>query len=151
MFLLWLRQLHLHGDQTPASVPPPAEGRSSPTNTPVSPPSFFILLSFVWFYVFFSTGQVLLSALSWCSACTSVPEGVFLICPWREMCSMSTYSSAILFLPSLTDFWEDLLWPMLAKPCFLSKLYQTRSFQSMKSLKNPLPVSSLRAFFQKLW
>ena len=37
MFLLWLRQLPQCGDRTPASVPPPAEGRSSPTNTPVSP------------------------------------------------------------------------------------------------------------------
>ena len=61
------------------------------------PPSFFVLLSFVWFYVFFSTGQVLLSALSWCSACTSVSEGVFLMYPWREMYSTSTYSSTILF------------------------------------------------------
>ena len=40
-----------------SSVPPPAEGRSSPTNTPVFPPSSFVLLSFVWFYMFFSTGQ----------------------------------------------------------------------------------------------
>ena len=61
------------------------------------PPSFFVLLSFVWFYVFFSTGQVLLSALSWCSACTSVSEGVLLMYPWREMYSTSTYSSTILF------------------------------------------------------
>ena len=38
MFLLWLRQLPCCGDRTPASVPPPAEGRSSPANTPVSPP-----------------------------------------------------------------------------------------------------------------
>ena len=38
MFLLWLRQLPRCGDQTPASVPPPAEGRSSPTNTPVHLP-----------------------------------------------------------------------------------------------------------------
>ena len=37
MFLLWLRQLSGCGDQTPASVPPPAEGRSSPTNAPVFP------------------------------------------------------------------------------------------------------------------
>ena len=29
----------------------------------------------------FSTGQVLLSALSWCSACTSMSEGVFLMYP----------------------------------------------------------------------
>ena len=96
MFLLWLRQLHLHGDQTPASVPPPAEGRSSPTNTSVFPPSSFVLPSFSWFYIFFSTGQVILSTPSWCSACTSVSEGVFLIYPWREMYFMSTYSSTIL-------------------------------------------------------
>ena len=59
----------------------PTEGRSSPTNTPVFPPSSFLLPSFVWFYVFFSAGQLLLSALSWCSACTSVSEGVFLVYP----------------------------------------------------------------------
>ena len=35
---------------------PAAEGRSSPTNTPVFPPSSFILPSFAWFYIFFSTG-----------------------------------------------------------------------------------------------
>ena len=32
----------------------------------------------------------------WCSACTSVSEGVFLMYLWREMYSTSTYSSAIL-------------------------------------------------------
>ena len=53
--------------------------------------------SFVWFYIFFSTGQVLLSVLSWCSACISVSEVVFLIYLWRKMYSTSTYSSAILF------------------------------------------------------
>ena len=52
-------------------------------NTPVFPPSSFILPSFVWFYTFFSAGQVLLSTVSWCSACTSVSEGVFLIYQWR--------------------------------------------------------------------
>ena len=80
----------------PASVPPSTESRSSPTYT-VCPSSSFILLSFAWFYIFFSTGQVLLSALSWCSAFTSVSEGVFLMYPWGEMYSTSTYSSAILF------------------------------------------------------
>ena len=65
MFLLWLRRLPQCGDWvTPASVPPPSEGRSRPINTPVSPPSSFILLSFAWFYVFFSAGQVFLSALA---------------------------------------------------------------------------------------
>ena len=68
-------------------------------NTPVFPPSSFILPSFAWFCIFFSTGQVLLSALSWCSACTSVSEGVFLMYPWREMYSTSTYSSASFFIP----------------------------------------------------
>ena len=97
MFLLWLRQLPCCGDWTPASVPSPAKDRSSPTETPVFPPSSFILLSFAWFYIFFSTGQVLLSALSCCSACTSVSEGVFLMYLWREMYSTSTYSSTILF------------------------------------------------------
>jgi len=43
------------------------------------PPSSFILPSFVWFYILFFTGQVLLSTLSWCSACTSASEGVFLM------------------------------------------------------------------------
>ena len=79
----------------------PAEGRSSPTNTPVFPPSSFLLLSFAWFYILFFTGQVLLSTLSWCSACTSVSEGVFLTYPWREMDSTSACSSAILFSRTL--------------------------------------------------
>ena len=52
---------------------------------PLTPPSSFILLSVAWFYIFFSGGQVLLSALSWYSACTSVSEGVFLLYLWREM------------------------------------------------------------------
>ena len=67
--------------------------------TLLSPPSSFILPSFAWFHIFFSTGQVLLSARSWCSARTSTSEGVFLMDPWREMSSTSTYSSAILFSP----------------------------------------------------
>ena len=79
----------------PASVPPPIKGRSSPTNTPVFPPSSFILSSFVWSCIFFSSGQVLLTALTWCSAYTVVYEGVFPTNPWREMYSMSTYFSAI--------------------------------------------------------
>ena len=74
----------------------PTKGRGT-TNTPVSPPSSFILPSFAWIYIFFSPGQVLLSALSWCSACTFVSEGIFLMYLWREMYSTSTYSSTILF------------------------------------------------------
>ena len=85
MFLLWLRQLPWCGDRTPASVPQPAQGRFSPSNTAVFPRSSFILLSFAWFYIFFSTGQVLLFALIWCSVCTSVSEGIFLMHPWRDV------------------------------------------------------------------
>ena len=106
MFLLWLRQLPCCGDRTPAPVPPPTEGRSSPTNTAVLTPRSFILPSFGWFYIFFSTGQVLLSTLSWCSACTSVSEGVFLMYPWRDMYSTPTYSSAILLF-SLCVLFDD--------------------------------------------
>ena len=70
---------------------------SSLTNTPVSPPSSFVLPSCAWFYIFFSSRQVLLLTLIWCSAGTSVSEGVFLMYLWREMYSTSTYSSASLF------------------------------------------------------
>ena len=116
MFLLWLRQLPCYGYQTPASLSPPTECRSRPTNTPVFPPSFFVFPSFAWFCIFFSTGQVLLSTLSWCSACTSVSEGVFLMYLWREMYSTSTYSSAILFSPVM-HLWFHL--SSISYSCFL--------------------------------
>ena len=45
------------GGQTPASGPPPAEGRSRPSNSPPFPPSSFVLLSFTWVSMFFSTGH----------------------------------------------------------------------------------------------
>ena len=62
----------------------------------------FILPCFAWVYIFFSAGQVLLSTFSWCSAFTFVSEGVFLMFSRREMYSMSTYSSTILFFPTST-------------------------------------------------
>ena len=71
------------------------------------PPSSLILASFVWVFIFFSAGQVLLSTLSWCSALTSVSEGVSLVCPWREMYSRSTYSSVILFFLGNTCWFPD--------------------------------------------
>ena len=82
------------------SSPPPPQLRAGPVLLtllffPVR--NSFILPSFPWFYIFFSAGQVLLSTLSWCSALTSVSKGVFLMHPWREMYSTSTYSSTILF------------------------------------------------------
>ena len=106
MFLLWLKQLPQCGDQTPATVLPPTEGRSSATNTPVFPPRSFILLSFAWFYIFFSAGQVLLSILSWFVLRSSVSEGVFLMYAWREMYSTSTCSVIILF-PPLMNFYIE--------------------------------------------
>ena len=61
-------------------------------------------------YIFFSAGQVLLSTLSWCSAHTSMSDCVFLMYLWREMYSMFTYSSTILF--SMFLFWKNssLVW-----------------------------------------
>ena len=92
MFLLWLRQLPQCGDQSPASVSPTLPGQCKcPAYTPVFPPSSFTPQSFVWFCIFFPAAQVLLSALSWCSAYISISESVFLMYPWREM-----YSSTLL-------------------------------------------------------
>ena len=51
-FLLWLRQLHPCGDRTPASVPPPTKGMSSPMNTPVIfclvPSSYRVLHGYIY-------------------------------------------------------------------------------------------------------
>ena len=112
---------------TPASVSPPGEGRSSPTNTPVSPPSFFILPSFVWYCIFFSSGQVLLSTVSWCSACTSVFEDVFLMHPWREMYSTSTYPSAFLFSFSVFIFISFFLMLLFCSNLFLDFVWNFKS------------------------
>ena len=79
MFLLWLRQLPWCGGQNPASGPPPAEGRPSPANTPVSPPTSFTLPSFAWFYIFFSSAQFLLSQLVFCMH----------FCVWRNIPDVS--------------------------------------------------------------
>ena len=103
MFLLWLRQLPQCGDGTPASVPPPTDGRSSPTNTPVFPPSSFLLLSFAWFYIFFfcwSGTPVHSKLVFYMHFCVyrCVPN-----VSWREMYSTSTYSSAI-FVSSNLNF-----------------------------------------------
>ena len=84
-------------ESDPCSFSPSAKGWSSPINSPLSPPSFFVLLSFAWFYIFVSGGQVLLPALSWCSATCSVSEVLFLMYLWRKMYSMSIYCTALLF------------------------------------------------------
>ena len=54
------RQLPWCGDQTPASVPPPAEGRSHPSNTPVFP-----LASLSYWVLFGSIYSFLLVLLCW--------------------------------------------------------------------------------------
>ena len=77
--------------------PHPSRAGAVLTSTPVFPTNSFFLPNFAGVYIFFSAGQVLLSTLSWCSACTSVSEGVFLMYPWRETYSTSTYTSVILF------------------------------------------------------
>ena len=112
MFLFWLRQLLQCGDWTPASVLPPTEGRSSPTITLVSPPSFFVLLKVAWFYIFFSPCQVLLYTLSWYYAYTSVSEGIFLMYP--GMYTTIICSSAILYSSGCNSY----LWSSIAKVLF---------------------------------
>ena len=82
------------------SFPPP---RAGPVLlTPQFPPQFLHPTEFCMGLYIVSAAQVLLCALNCCSGCTSVSEGVFLMYPWREKYSASTYSSAILFLPPLT-------------------------------------------------
>ena len=88
------------GDRTSASVPLPAKGRSNPTDTPVFPPSSFILLSIVWFYILFSASQVRMSALSWCCACTSVLK-VYSWCFHGERCTPCPPTSLPSSPPSL--------------------------------------------------
>ena len=84
-------------DQTPARFSPPTKGRSSSTNSPLFPSTSYVLPIFVWFYIFFSSGQVLLPTLRGYSGSSSVSKGVYLMYPWREMYSTSSYPSAILF------------------------------------------------------
>ena len=76
MFLLWLRQLPCCGDKTPASVPPPTNSRSSPTNTPIFPPTSFVLptLFCVILYILFHwSGTPVCSQLVFCMH----------VCVWR--------------------------------------------------------------------
>ena len=140
MFLVWLTIAPMWFSD-PASFPPPTEGRSCSTNPPIFPPSSICsIYIYAWAYILFYAGQVLLSALSWCSACTSVSEAVFLMYPWREMYSMSTYSSTILFSPLTILVLMAFLYVIIAQK---SLLYQKKHFFKYKiyckiyvSLKN---------------
>ena len=69
-------------DQTPVPFPPPTKGRSS-SSLSSFPSTSFALPSFVWFCIFFSSGQVLLPTLRGCSGSSSVSKGVYLMYPWR--------------------------------------------------------------------
>ena len=72
---------------------------------PLVPSSYWVLRGSIYSFPLVRYSS---SALSWCSACTSVSEGVFLMYLWREMYSTSTYSSAILFSPHLN--YSSLSW-----------------------------------------
>ena len=86
--------LLLCGDLTPASVPPPFGSRSSLTLPLFFPSSLHPTNFCVDLYVpFWWLG--ILPALSWCSVGSSASEDAFLMHPWREKHSTSTYSSTI--------------------------------------------------------
>jgi len=106
---------------SPASVPLPTKG-SPVLLTLLFPPSSFVRPSFPWICIFFSADQVFLFALSWCSAYTYVSEGIFLMYLWRDMYSMATYSSTILFSPMYSSFNVSLLALLLLHPKDLDKL-----------------------------
>ena len=73
-----------------------------PSSYRVLHPNSFVLPSFAWIYIFFSTGQVLLSALSWCSACTSGFEGVFLMYLERDVLHVHLLLCHLVPLPSFS-------------------------------------------------
>ena len=84
-----------------------------PLHPPMVPSSSQVLCG----SVFFCTGQVLLSTLSWCSACTCVSEGVFLIihgercipCPPTPLPSFLTLFNIILY----SLLYTILPWPFM--------------------------------------
>ena len=151
MFLLWLRQLPHAGIGPLPQFPHPLRAGLVLLTLLFFPPSSLVLLSFVWFYIFFSSSQVPLSALSWCSASTSVSEGVFLMCLWRGMDSMSTYSSAILFFEIYflyilkTDYWfewENANIPINKSPLLLfSRQVMSDSFVTSQTADQQDPLS----------
>ena len=74
MFLLCPKHMPQYRGWTLALASSPARGKSSPTYSPLFPPTSFVLPSFAWFYVFFSGDLALLPILSWCCK---------LFCVWR--------------------------------------------------------------------
>ena len=87
------------------------------------PPYFLCPTKFCVVLYIRSPGQVLLSALSWCYACTSVSAGVFLMCPWTQMYSMSDCSSAIFSSVSNSYLWSSVTKVFLSVASFRIFLY----------------------------
>ena len=84
--------------QTPASVPPPAEGNISPTNTPVLPLvplSYRVLHGSIYSFPLVKYSCLFSAGVLHALLCLKV----FLMYPWRTMFSMAAYSSTILFYP----------------------------------------------------
>ena len=125
MFLLWLRQFPPCGDGTPASVHPPAEGKSSPTNIPVFfffplvPSSYWVLRGSIYSFPLVRSSCLLSVGVQH----AFLSEGVFLMYPWREVCSTSTYS-AILFCNHFPCFWY-FFWSLFMALAQLNEFIQT--------------------------
>ena len=100
-FILSLKCVSSDSDNCPAvGIRPLLQFPYLPRAGPVlltllfSPPGSFVLPSFAWFYIFFSLVKYS-CPLSAGFLHAPVSEGVFLIYPWRETYSTSTYSSII--------------------------------------------------------
>ena len=145
MFLLWLRQLPRCGDQTPASVSPPAEGRSSPTNTPVFPPvpsSYGVLRGSICSFTLVRYSCRLSGGVLHALLCLKyIPDvsvwSIFLMYQWIEMYSTSTYSSAILFSKTQIVIFQYCL---VEHFCYFSKV----SFLRETFLRSSTNICSLR-------
>ena len=86
MFLLWLRQLPWCGDQTPASVPPPAKGKSSPTYSPLLPllpSSYWVLCGSIYSFLVFRYSCSLSAGVLQVFLCLKV----YSWCIWGKRCT----------------------------------------------------------------
>ena len=97
---------------------PTLGSRSHPTSSPPPSPFFFsVLPSYAGIFIVLSGVQGLLLVFSWCSQYVRIVASVdvFLMHPWREMNSTSSYSSAILTLPPGSKnirFWRGAIQPL---------------------------------------
>ena len=130
MFLLRLRQLPWCGDGSPASVPPPAEERSSPTNTLVCHPSSVILPSFAWFCIFLPTGKVLPPLSAVFCMCFCIWRCIPNVSVEREVCHIHELLCHLVFS-----------WQPIFKKCFAPafKQQQLKHWKKEKSIALPHP------------